>query len=393
LKKIIILPLFCSLLFANEIELLQKDKKELRQIEKEIIQKKYEAAKDEWIGTINLNSTLGKNRDFTEDENSDMTRSLGLNFSQSIFESGGIEYSIEYARQQLKSDLIAWENQNIALIQAIYETLLTIKKLKLQIEQSDYSLKNKEIELILKKIQYEAGRVDIIDLNNAVMSRNNQQKDNISLKNSLKDKEYELSKYTTLKSNEIKIIDFKIVDKDKFLKDNLNIRYENSKVELLDTSYKQLKSSYLPKVSLTTNAKYSNDENKINNESGTIGLTASMPLFDITKDAKLEKSKLEVLKQKVNVTDIQNELVYEYEQILAQINTYDEYEKTISDNLKLYEDLIMVNKSSNAAGMSADYDLEVLQNTQKINQYDLQINDINKKLQYTKLYFKTKVDI
>jgi outer membrane protein len=393
LNKIIIFPLFCSLLFANEIELLQKDKKELRQIEKEIIQKKYEAAKDEWIGTINLNSTLGKNRDFTEDENSDMTRSLGLNFSQSIFESGGIEYSIEYARQQLKSDLIAWENQNIALIQAIYETLLTIKKLKLQIEQSDYSLKNKEIELILKKIQYEAGRVDIIDLNNAVMSRNNQQKENISLKNSLKDKEYELSKYTTLKSNEIKIIDFRIVDKDKFLKDNLNIRYENSKVELLDTSYKQLKSSYLPKVSLTTNAKYSNDENKINNESGTIGLTASMPLFDITKDAKLEKSKLEVLKQKVNVTDIQNELVYEYEQILAQINTYDEYEKTISDNLKLYEDLIMVNKSSNAAGMSADYDLEVLQNTQKINQYDLQINDINKKLQYTKLYFKTKVDI
>ena len=393
MKKIIILPLFCSLLFANEIELLQKDKKELRQIEKEIIQKKYEAAKDEWIGTINLNSTLGKNRDFTEDENSDMTRSLGLNFSQSIFESGGIEYSIEYARQQLKSDLIAWENQNIALIQAIYETLLTIKKLKLQIEQSDYSLKNKEIELILKKIQYEAGRVDIIDLNNAVMSRNNQQKENISLKNSLKDKEYELSKYTTLKSNEIRIIDFKIVDKDKFLKDNLNIRYENSKVELLDTSYKQLKSSYLPKVSLTTNAKYSNDENKINNESGTIGLTASMPLFDITKDAKLEKSKLEVLKQKVNVTDMQNELIYEYEQILAQINTYDEYEKTISDNLKLYEDLIMVNKSSNAAGMSADYDLEVLQNTQKINQYDLQINDINKKLQYTKLYFKTKVDI
>ena len=393
MKKIIILPLFCSFLFANEIELLQKDKKELRQIEKEIIQKKYEAAKDEWIGTINLNSTLGKNRDFTEDENSDMTRSLGLNFSQSIFESGGIEYSIEYARQQLKSDLIAWENQNIALIQEIYETLLTIKKLKLQIEQNDYSLKNKEIELILKRIQYEAGKVDIIELNNAIMSKNNQQKENISLMNSLKDKEYELSKYTTLKSNQIKILDFKIIHKDKFLKDNLNIRYENSKVELLDTSYKQLKSSYLPQVSLNTSTTYTNNENKEQNESGKIGISASMPIFDITKDSKLEKSKLEVLKQKVNVTDMQNELIYEYEQILAQINTYDEYEKTIQNNLKLYEDLIMVNKSSNSAGMTADYDLEVLQNTQKINEYDLKINDINKKLQYTKLYFKTKVDI
>ncbi|MDD2292106.1 MAG: TolC family protein [Aliarcobacter sp.] len=393
MKRIITLPLFCSLLFANELDLLQKDKKELRQIEKEVIQKKYESSKDEWIGTINLNSSLGKTRDFTQDESSDMTRSIGLSFSQSLFESGGIEYSIEYARQQLKSDLIAWENQNVALLQAIYETLLAIKKLKLQIEQSDYAIKNKDIELILKKIQYEAGRVDIIDLNNAIMAKNNQQKENISLKNSLKDKEYELSKYTTLKSNEIQIIDFKIVDKDKFLRDNLNIKYENSKVELLDTSYKQLKSSYLPKLSLNTSANYKNNENQENNEAGSVSLNASMPIFDITKDAKLEKSKLEVLKQKVNVTDIQNELVYEYEQILAAINTYDEYEKTITNNLKLYDDLIMVNQSSNSAGMTADYDLEVLQNTKKINEYDLQINDVNKKLQYSKLYFKTKVDM
>lgn len=393
MKRIITLPLFCSLLFANELDLLQKDKKELRQIEKEVIQKKYESSKDEWIGTINLNSSLGKTRDFTQDESSDMTRSVGLSFSQSLFESGGIEYSIEYARQQLKSDLIAWENQNVALLQAIYETLLAIKKLKLQIEQSDYAIKNKDIELILKKIQYEAGRVDIIDLNNAIMAKNNQQKENISLRNSLKDKEYELSKYTTLKSNEIQIIDFKIVDKDKFLRDNLNIKYENSKVELLDTSYKQLKSSYLPKLSLNTSANYKNNENQENNEAGSVSLNASMPIFDITKDAKLEKSKLEVLKQKVNVTDIQNELVYEYEQILAAINTYDEYEKTIINNLKLYDDLIMVNQSSNSAGMTADYDLEVLQNTKKINEYDLQINDVNKKLQYSKLYFKTKVDM
>ena len=393
MKRIIIFPLFCSLLFANELELLQKDKKELRQLEKEVIEKKYESSKDEWIGKINLNSSISKERDFTDDETSDMTRSIGLSFSQSIYESGGIEYSIEYARQQLKSDMLAWENENIALIQAIYETLLEIKKLGLQIEQSDYSLKNKEIELILKRIQYEAGKVDIIELNNAIMSKNNQQKENISLMNSLKDKEYELSKYTTLKSNQIKILDFKIIHKDKFLKDNLNIRYENSKVELLDTSYKQLKSSYLPQVSLNTSTTYTNNENKEQNESGKIGISASMPIFDITKDSKLEKSKLEVLKQKVNVTDMQNELIYEYEQILAQINTYDEYEKTIQNNLKLYEDLIMVNKSSNSAGMTADYDLEVLQNTQKINEYDLKINDINKKLQYTKLYFKTKADM
>jgi hypothetical protein len=204
------------MLFSNEIDILQKDKKEYREIEKKIIEKEFDSNKNDWIGKINLNSSLSKERDFTENESDDMARSVGLSYSQSIFESGGIEYSIQYAKEQLKSDMLAWENQNIALIQAIYETLLSIEKLKLQIEQSDYSLKNKNIELILKKIQYEAGKVDIIDLNNAIMSKNNQQKENISLKNSLKDKEYELSKYTTLKSNEIKLIDFKIVDKEKF---------------------------------------------------------------------------------------------------------------------------------------------------------------------------------
>ena len=397
MRKILVCSIFCSFIFADNLEILQNDKKEFRNLEKEIIQKKYEGAKNDWIGTVNLSSGLTRSHAFSK-ENDAFNKSISIGFSQSIYESGGIEFGIKYAKDELNSELIAWENENIAILQIIYETLLFIKKLKFQIEQSDYALKNKDIELILKKIQYEAGRVDIIDLNNAIMSKNNQQKENISLKNSLKDKEYELSKYTSFKSNEIEIIDFKIIDKEKFLRDNLNIRYENSRVELLDTSYNQLKSSYLPKVSLNTNAGYSDNNDLTKNadeqsKNGSVGLNMSMPLFDITKDAKLEKSKLEVLKQKVNVTDIKNELVYEYEQILAQINTYDEYEKTIDSNLKLYDDLIMVNKSSNSAGMTSDFDLEILQNTKIINEYDLEINDINKKLQYSKLYFKTKADI
>jgi len=398
LRKILVCSIFCSFIFADNLEILQNDKKEFRNLEKEIIQKKYEGAKNDWIGTVNLSSGLTRSHAFSK-ENDAFNKSISIGFSQSIYESGGIEFGIKYAKDELNSELIAWENENIAILQIIYETLLFIKKLKFQIEQSDYALKNKDIELILKKIQYEAGRVDIIDLNNAIMSKNNQQKENISLKNSLKDKEYELSKYTSFRANEIEIIDFKIIDKEKFLKDNLNIRYENSRVELLNTSYNQLKSSYKPKVTLNTSAGYSNNENLTTNttgddeRNGSIGLNASMPIFDITKDAKLEKSKLEVLKQKVNINDIKNELAYEYEQILTQINTYDEYEKTVENNLKLYDDLIMVNQSSNAAGMTSDYDLEVLQNTKKINEYDLQINDIDKKLQYSKLYFKTKVNM
>jgi len=393
LKKILVFPILCSFLFSNELDIVQKDKKELREIEKKVIQKNYESLKNDWVGNIDLNSNLSKSYNFKDEISSDMSRSTGLSYSQSIFQSGGIEYSIQYAKEQLYSDLISWENENILILETIYETLLNIKKLRFQIEQSDYLLENKEIELVLKKIQYEAGKVDIIELNNAIISQNNQKKENISLKNSLKEKEFELSKYTNLKYNQIKLIDFKIPDKKKFLENNLNIRYENSKVQLLNTSYKQLKSSYLPQVKVSSSVNYQDNENEDNRTNGTVGLSMTMPIFDITKDSKLEKSKLEVLKQKVNLQDLKNQLSYEYEQILTQIDTFESYETTIKENLKLYDDLILVNQSSNNAGMTSDYDLEILQNTKKINEYDLVINDINKKLQYSKLYFKTKANI
>ena len=42
LRKIIVCSLFCSLAFANNLEILQKDKKELRQLDKKSIESNYE---------------------------------------------------------------------------------------------------------------------------------------------------------------------------------------------------------------------------------------------------------------------------------------------------------------------------------------------------------------
>lgn len=99
---------------------------------------------------------------------------------------------------------------------------------------------------------------------------------------------------------------------------------------------------------------------------------------------------MEYLKQRSQVNDLKNEIAYEYEQILNQIDTYEKYNKTIDDNIKLYNELISANISSNEAGMTSVYDLDILKNTKKINEYDMLINDINIKLEYSKLYFKIK---
>lgn len=395
LRKIIVCSLFCSLAFANNLEILQKDKKELRQLDKKSIESNYESNKNDWISPINLSSGLSRNHSFST-ESDKFSKSVSIGFTQSIYQSGGIEFTIQYAKDQLNYDLLTWENENAQLLESIYDTLLEIRKIKIQIEQGIYKLASKEIELNIKKIQYEAGDTDIVELNNALMSKNTQIKENISLENSLKDKIFELSKYTDLKYDEIEIIDFNNVSKEDYVSKNIEYLVEDARVEMLNTNYKKTKTNYLPKVSLGLNGSYSNIDDLIKNTknedetSGSASLTLSVPLYDYNKTSKLEDAKLEYLKRKSSTNDLKNELAYEYEQIINQIDTYKKQNKIIEDNIKLYDDLITANRVSNDAGMTSAYDLEVLENTKKVNEYDLQINEINIKLQFSKLYFKIK---
>jgi outer membrane protein TolC len=396
LKKFIILSFLSSLLFANNLTILNKDKKDLREIEKKIIQENYEKLKNEWISSIDLTSNIKRSHTFNKDSDS-LNNSVSIGFSQNIFESGGIEFTIQYAKDKLKADSLNWESDNNDLFQSIYEILLNIEKLKIQLEQSADKYKNSEIELIIKKVQYEAGDGDITELNDAIMSKNNQYKEIINLKNSIKEQELNLAKYTNLKYNQIKLIDFRNINKKDYLEKNIQLMYEDASAELLNTTYKKQKSEYLPSIGLSTEYSYSDSDNMtedINNynSSGSIGLNLTIPIYDINKKATLQKAKLDYLKQKISLNDLKNELSKTFDEALTKIDTYKKYNKTIEENIKLYEDLIEVNEASNQAGMSPTYDLEVLKNTKKINEYDLAINDINIQLEYAKLYFKIKED-
>jgi len=397
LKKILLLSSFLSLyLHAQNLDVLSKEKKQLRSLDKKIIKQDHEKSKNQWISPINISSNINRSHSFS-DENDKLNKTVSLGFTQSIYESGGIEFTIKYANEKLKSDFLNWQNENNQILQTVYETLLQIKKNNIQLEQSDYELKNKEIELILKKIQYENGKSDIIELNNAIMAKNNQYKENINLKNSLKKQKLILEKYTKLKYQQIELIDFSNINKSDYIKKNIQLLYEDSLANLANTSYKKQKASYLPKITLSTNLSYSENEdlisnNRDDNNSGSIGLSLSMPLYDINKKATLEKLRLEALKQKINLIDLKNQIQKEFDETLTKIQTYKNYNKIINENIELYDDLIQINQVSSQAGMSSKYDLEILKNTKKINEYDLAINSIDMQLEYAKLYFQIKAN-
>ncbi|AZL54194.1 TolC family protein [Aliarcobacter skirrowii] len=401
MRKLFIFLLTFTYLFANEdgLKLLKDDKKEYRKLDKESILKKYDYSKNSWIGTINLDASVSTTHPFDKSKDDNYSKQASIGFTQSLFESGGIWSKIDNAKSTFDYDLLSWENENSELLLSIYSTLLEIKKLKYQQFQNRIKYENKDIELIIKKIQYEAGKSDIIELNNAVMSKNIAYRDVISVENSLKQKELELAKYTDLKYENIEILDFKPISKEDFLEKNFSLLKEDARVAILNSSYKIDRSKYLPKLTLNANARYSNTKDDFNNmlsdtrkedSQSTASLNFSMPLFDYNMSSKLQESKIEVLKQQTYLNDLKSDMESDFEQILTKIDTYEKISKSIDDNIKLYEDLIKANRVSNQAGMTASYDLEILENSKKINEYDLLINDINILQEYSKLYFKIR---
>ena len=401
MRKLFIFLLTFTYLFANEdgLKLLKDDKKEYRKLDKESILKKYDYSKNSWIGTINLDASVSTTHPFDKSKDDNYSKQASIGFTQSLFESGGIWSKIDNAKSTFDYDLLSWENENSELLLSIYSTLLEIKKLKYQQFQNRIQYENKDIELIIKKIQYEAGKSDIIELNNAVMSKNIAYRDVISVENSLKQKELELAKYTDLKYENIEILDFKPISKEDFLEKNFSLLKEDARVAILNSSYKIDRSKYLPKLTLNANARYSNTKDDFNNmlsdtrkedSQSTASLNFSMPLFDYNMSSKLQESKIEVLKQQTYLNDLKSDIESDFEQILTKIDTYEKISKSIDDNIKLYEDLIKANRVSNQAGMTASYDLEILENSKIINEYDLLINDINILQEYSKLYFKIR---
>eukprot|EP01156_Anaeramoeba_ignava_P014101 Anaeramoba_ignava/a608247_7.p1 GENE.a608247_7~~a608247_7.p1 ORF type:complete len:231 (+),score=7.52 a608247_7:559-1251(+) len=227
------------------------------------------------------------------------------------------------------------------------------------------------------------------------MAKNDQYKEYINLENSIKEQKAELAKYTSLKYEQIELIDFTDVTKEDYLQKNIDILYEDSLVTLADTSYKKLRTDYLPKISVSTSLSYSDKEDLQNDtedytKSGALSLNLSFPLYDINKKPALEKSKLEYLKQKISLNDLREELEKDFDEALTRVETYKKYNRIIKENINLYDELIEVNKISNEAGITPGYDLEILKNTKKINAYDLAINDINIQIEYADLYFKIK---
>jgi hypothetical protein len=160
------LPVFAAEPFA----LLSPEKQTVLRLQEEVYESEHEKLRTGWIAPLNLSGSYSYDKSAFGDGRS-TTEKVSASVSQDIFRSGGITYQIAYADAKKEREALSWYKEISGLNQQLFSSLLGYRKSHYQKEQSLLRLKNREIEVFIKRQLFEAGKADITELNNALMDK------------------------------------------------------------------------------------------------------------------------------------------------------------------------------------------------------------------------------
>lgn len=379
-------------LYGLDTTLLTTQKQAIFEQKLRAIKASAHALKYNWISPLTLSTSLNS----SEGIKSSQYNAL-IQFNQDIYRSGGIGHSMNYAENQLAYDLLDLESQNAALYKEILIGALELQQLQITLEQNEYQLKNSEIEIFLKTQQYKTGNVDITEMNNAIMNKNNLLKTMIATKESIANKKIALTQLSNQPVEKIRVKYFEPITQEQFIQNSFGVLQAKIESQLAGTEYAIDKSSYLPSISVNGQLGYQDalsQSQQINGDKNyhSLGISLSMPI-DFNAPSKLEAQEASYLQQRIEISDIESEQEVFYQQQMQKIDDYNSYQELTQKNMSLYEELIKVSKQGFQTGYTAGYDLQTLENTQKIDERELQINRLNIQIALAELYLETNLGV
>lgn len=375
--------------YGEDTALLSPEKQRYYEHQQQQIDSGYEKLRYDWLSPINLKASDTYEKSAAGSK--DTRQSLSAGIAQDLFRSGGITYTIGYAEAKKEADTIGMGRDIATVNQQLITAVLNYRKNALLLEQSDLKLKNTKIEIFLKRKQYEAGDIDITLLNNALMDQSNELKNNTSIRYALAQQKFEAAKLSDHPITDISVPTFTLSQKEDFLKEGWDIRYLQAQSQSSAQQYGLIKSSYLPKLTLSADAgllRYDSRELSSADYRGNfydMGLQLTMPLA-YNASAATQEAQSTYLKQQAEAADKKRQLDAQYEQSIARIESYQRTIDITRENLKFYNELIGATKAAVDAGYKAGYDLQTLQNTNAIEKLEIQINEINIQIELSSLY-------
>lgn len=382
--RFILILFFSYYIYAEGVTLLHPHKESIKKQTKDEIEAIYESEKNDWISPINLSLSTSKSTD------SRYSKKAGASFSQDIYRFGGIRYQISYAKANRKYKLTNLKLEDSSYHEAIYNYILEIRKIKLQLKQASYQLQNKDLEIRIEKSKYKSGSGDITLLNRAIMDKNTQLQSMISLKNSRLNYERELYKITPIREYKIALPRFKLISKGNFIENNYAIKLSKMQQNIKKEQLNLTKSAYYPKVRFNSEVGYQEIENygvtQVNDNYYSLGVSITIPI-DFNRKSNIESKKLAYLKERLNEVDKRVEQKAIYSQIIQTIGNYRSYQAITRENIKLYSDILKSTKKGFKVGYKSGYDYKIIKNTYAIHKLDLKLYDIYIQQELLKLHF------
>ena len=383
---ILVNTLVSSTLFSSEI--LSPTQTKIYKLSKEKIKEDSSKLSKDWINPIMYQYSYKKSDKVIQGNEIGVSKNSMLSINQPIFRSGGIYYAIKYASSLEKSCNLSLDIQKKQLIAQALNTVLNIKKLDLQISQQQNLLQNANIDLKIKKESIFNGLLDISFLNNALLIKNKNELALLNLQFNKDNLINNLKNISHLPYDEIKLPKLKLLTKEEFQINNLNLQKNSYDINNKDYLSGITNAKYLPVVSLNYNKTLNHITNK---DVDVYGFDVSIPI-DFKGFADSSSSKIAYLKAKEELKLTKYKEMTFLNTKLLLIKNIDKKIALTLQNIKAYNILLKQTREYLSAGLKTKNDVQVLKNSRNNEKLNIDIFDIEKQSELLQLYTRIHSD-
>lgn len=387
MKKLLALFSIFSFLTAGELKnILSNNQDMIFDYQFKVNELESSQLSNSWINPIQVNYSSSTTDQFGASKDIKQTT---VTVNQPIFRSGGIYFAIQYAdalKEFNHTSIKLQKNQSIADAVTL---LLNIKKSQLEKKKLLLQIKNDELDIEQKQQSYAQNLLDSSFLDQAILKKSKDEIVLYELESMILDLSKKFKLLTNKNPNSFVIPEFKLIEQDRYLHNSMELKKGVAKSIKSEYDQKMTIAKYLPSISL--NYYYSDADNTLFASSNTryenYGFTVSMPIdFNSLKD--IEAKKIDSLKSQVELIEIKKTLNEDYLQLKRDLNILDKKISLSTKDVNLYVSMLNLTNDLVKAGEKPQMDSDIMSNSLKMKELDIDIYKIDKQLEIVSVYSK-----
>jgi outer membrane protein TolC len=344
---------------------------------------------DSWLNPILASYSASYKTQFGVDQEN-YKASIGID--QPIFKSGGIYFAIKYATYHADYNSLAVKIKRNSAIKQTIEFAMKLQQLDLTLKQLDMDIKDALDDLSLAKEQLAVGEIDMTAFNQRSITLNTLQMSKIDQENIKRDLVYQISLLSHKRYDELTLPKLTMIDKEQFMRDNLNVKQNFAKTEQ-DGYWKKVQvSNYLPAFNVQANYNYARNVNQAFNDNfvlddaesdyTSVGFSISMPIMDVNMFKTIESAQVDYLRSKLIFDQSKKDEEKFYQTKLDNVRAIEKKKHYAIDSYKLYQTIYINAKNSYQTGDSSVLDLQKSEHMLE-----------KKKLDIQKIYFDQQIEL